>query len=359
MRKFIFVPLFLLFFLAVIPGTSFAATSCAVTTGTNIQVGTYPNFQMSGTRSCSTGVGANSQDGDMPLSYSSFSCSPGHDCVHDGQDWDFFWNYSGYAQTPGNYQAFCYATGPNCPGNGVSYVNYSIYVNPPNLSYVAQCNASSPYNAQNYLSWTVASSPSSYYVYRNGSYLASTGVPYYTDSAITAGTSYSYYVVANYSTGYTTPVSNTVSFSSKTCDTTPPTGNITTTIPLCVTSGTWPAAINISATDPGTGASGVKTAKLNLIDTANLAIAATATITNSTPGTPVTWTPSFSTIPFSAMNTTDYYKLYLYLTDAAGNPITATTADTSTSFQAQAVCGTPYIQTQNGDVHTQGNIQTH
>lgn len=60
------------------------------------------------------------------------------------------------------------------------------------------------------LSWSPSgSSVSAYYVYRNGSQVAQTSSTSFTDSGLTDGTSYSYYVVAKGSGG-TSPPSNTV-----------------------------------------------------------------------------------------------------------------------------------------------------
>ena len=61
-----------------------------------------------------------------------------------------------------------------------------------------------------YLSWGASSGASGYYIYRNGSYLTATGVTNYTNTGLTANTSYSYYVVA-YNSGGNSGASNTAS----------------------------------------------------------------------------------------------------------------------------------------------------
>ncbi len=60
------------------------------------------------------------------------------------------------------------------------------------------------------LSWGASSGASGYYIYRNGSYLTATGITSYTNSGLSAGTTYSYYVVA-YNSGGNSGASNTAS----------------------------------------------------------------------------------------------------------------------------------------------------
>ena len=62
------------------------------------------------------------------------------------------------------------------------------------------------------ISWSAVSGATSYYIYRNGTLVGSTNATSFTVSGLTAGTSYSFYVRAYNSSGYSTN-SNTLSYS--------------------------------------------------------------------------------------------------------------------------------------------------
>ena len=77
-------------------------------------------------------------------------------------------------------------------------------------------SASGVSGSQVNLSWTASVGATGYYVYRNSVYVGSTGTTSYSDTGLTCGTSYSYYVVA-YNAGGNSPSSVVVSGTTSAC----------------------------------------------------------------------------------------------------------------------------------------------
>ncbi len=105
------------------------------------------------------------------------------------------------------------------------------------LSANAYCNTTPPVAPAVLLTWSTSSGATSYDVYRNGSSYASgiTGTSYNNNLNVTAGQTYSYYVVARNSAGSTQSNTLTVTVSTNICPITNPTPSISSVSPNPVT----------------------------------------------------------------------------------------------------------------------------
>lgn len=110
------------------------------------------------------------------------------------------------------------------------------------LTLTPECNGTS---TQNRLNWTASSNATGYDVYRNGALYASniTGTQY-TNTLVTGGTTYTYYVIAKNTSGIKTNSNGTLSASTLVCNATPGSFTIAAT---ATCSGTQ-SAINVTWT---------------------------------------------------------------------------------------------------------------
>jgi subtilisin family serine protease len=90
--------------------------------------------------------------------------------------------------------------------NNLPNIKLQVYL-PQGILYPARNLSAAPGNGFVVLNWDapMSGSPTGYKIYRNSSLLTTVAVPGYTDNAVVNGTTYSYYVVAAYSTGDADP----------------------------------------------------------------------------------------------------------------------------------------------------------
>jgi RHS repeat-associated protein len=79
----------------------------------------------------------------------------------------------------------------------------NVFAAPGPVSWVSISSGCSGNNPEISLAWTTATGATSYYIYRNNTYLTSTTATSYQDSAVIGGTTYFYYIQAVNSTGAT------------------------------------------------------------------------------------------------------------------------------------------------------------
>jgi hypothetical protein len=127
------------------------------------------------------------------------------------------WHYSSGSGT-GNFQICVYGSSTPNPGSFT-------------LTATPECNGTT---TQIRLNWTTSSNATSYDIYRNGSLYASgvTGLQYL-NTAVTAGTGYTYYVVAKNTSGSTNNSNGTLSATALNCSTPTPGSFTLTATPEC------------------------------------------------------------------------------------------------------------------------------
>ena len=197
-------------------GTTASAPSNEVV----ITAGTPGTLTVTGTAGCSGNNPQNSLTWTASIAATSYDVSRNGAVYAAGQTG---LAYVDTAVTPGQNYAYKITARNSCgltDSNTIGVTTLSTCCPPPGsttLSAVAGCSGSTPNVA---LSWTASTGATSYDVYRNGVvYAASQTGTTYTDTVVTAGTSYNYQVTAKNACG--TAPSNTVTVTPASCCTAP------------------------------------------------------------------------------------------------------------------------------------------
>jgi hypothetical protein len=351
--------------------------SCGSSTGTtttqgnislsvaNIQPtrGDAINVDLKGTKCgfCTNNVYYNEAGG---LTCSSYTCPDGTTsssalgCLVTGCDnWD--WQKRCSATTVGSFTATGGSSDSRCTA-GVQSVNYEVRVPPPGaFSWTANpssgCSGTAPYNT---FSWSGSADAAYYQVteYSRGLISGDLTTNSFTDTAVTPGTQYYYYITA-YNTSGSYQIAAPAWLTTAVCDGTRPDSATINGFPAagktCYAQTEFPLSISVSAHDAGVGigASGI-VVHLHRSDGVLSA--------NYTGGcSPAAQTCNTSvSIPYSALTPNQQYYLKISATDANGNGPYDNPGQTG-SFYANTNCLAPFFNTSGGgDVHSNTRINT-
>lgn len=153
----------------------------------------------------------------MALSWTASANATSYDIYKDGALWDSNITTTTYTNTSGVVAGTAYTYSIKAKNAGASQTTNSngnvaataINCAAPGaftLTVSPECSGTA---TRNKLTWTTSANATSYDIYRNGSlYASSVAGPTYTNTAVTAGTSYSYYVKAKNTTATQTTNSN-------------------------------------------------------------------------------------------------------------------------------------------------------